>query len=344
MQNILLIFFLAMLCDSLKIFNESDLSLYKYHHTKEGFRNENLAVKQPGFDVMFPFIVRKLWDNLRQEENDLQRADNDIEIIKNNPGKPTVTWIGHSTLLVQLDGLNFLTDPLWSDKIGPGTPFDVRRMNLPGMDLADLPKIDFVLISHDHYDHLDKETIERLVRDESILFIVPLRVKEILQSWGVKNKIVELDWWDAIEYEGVKIVCTPAQHFSGRGLARNKILWASFCIIGKTKRFYYTGDSGYWKHFAQIGKEYGPFDLVALPIGAYVPKEIMQFMHLNPVKAVDAYLDLRGKCFVPIHYGTFPLSYEPYDEPPKLLRQTFKEKKINEENLLVLKLGETRGW
>lgn len=344
MLNLLTIFLLTMLCDSLKTNTDSNLTIYRYHHTKEGFRNENLAITQPGFKVMYPFIIQKLWDNITVNKFDLPRVINDGELLRNNREEPTITWIGHSTLLVQLDGVNILTDPVWSNSVGPGTPFDSPRMNQPGIKLDQLPNIDFVLLSHDHYDHLDRETIEHLAQNESTLFVVPLRVKKILEDWEVKNEIVELDWWDSTEYKGIKIVCTPAQHFSGRGLSRNTTLWASFCVMGKTKRFYYGGDSGYWKHFAQIGKEHGPFDLVAIPIGAYIPKEIMKYMHLDPVQAVDAYMDLRGKYFVPIHYGTFPLSYEPYDEPTKLLLGTIKKKNFNEKYIWILKLGETKGW
>jgi N-acyl-phosphatidylethanolamine-hydrolysing phospholipase D len=339
----ILILVIFMFIDSLKVSRDAAAPTYKYHHTKDGFRNENLAVRQPGFNTMFPFIARKLWDNLKENKFNLPYVENDGEIYKMNLTNPTLTWIGHSTLLLQFDGINFITDPVWSKRIGPVTPFDVPRLNKPGLEISKLPSIDFVIISHDHYDHLDKETVQILAKDTSTLFIVPLKVKEILSDWGVKN-IVELDWWDSYEYKGLTIICTPAQHFSGRGLKRNNTLWTSFCVIGKSKRFYYGGDSGYWKHFKQIGEKYGPFDLAAIPIGAYIPQEIMRYMHLTPAQAVDAYTDLRAVRFVPIHYGTYPLSEEPFDEPPKLLLETVKKKKLKEENFWILKLGEVKEW
>lgn len=332
---------MLLLPDSLKV--ERDKTVYKYHHTKDGFRNVNLAVRQPTFDVMFPFLLRRTTTNLKNPIYELPRIENVGNFLKENKSISTVTWVGHSTLLVQMDGVNFLTDPVWSEKIGPGTPFDSPRLNKPGLDIQKLPKIDFILISHDHYDHLDKKTILTLAQNPSVLFVVPLKVKGILDEWGVQN-VVELDWGDVFEYRTLKIYCTEAQHFSGRGLSRNKTLWASFCIIGNSKRFYYAGDSGYWKHFSEIGEKLGPFDLAALPIGAYLPPEIMKSMHLSPESAVKAYIDLKAKYFVPIHYGTFVLSDEPIDEPIRLLKEKVNEKNLKEDNFYILKLGETKRW
>lgn len=293
---------------------------------------------------MFPFIYRKLWNNLITTKYDLHRAVADYETLHGKQDFPTITWVGHSTLLVQIDSINFLTDPVWSTSVGPGTPFDPGRMNEPGIDIEMLPPIDFVLISHDHYDHLDHETIEILSKNKSMSIIVPLKVKDILEDWGITNKIIEMDWGDSIEVNGIKIVCTPAQHFSGRGLSRNKTLWVSYVVIGKTKRFYFSGDSGYWKHFKEIGDEFGPIDLAAIPIGAYLPTEIMKYMHLDPVTAVDAFIDLKANNFIPIHHGTFPLSDEPVEEPLELLKDTIKKNNLKEDNFWMLKLGETHRW
>jgi N-acyl-phosphatidylethanolamine-hydrolysing phospholipase D len=324
--------------------DEQNVPRYKYHHTEDGFRNENLAIKQPGFSAMFPFIFRKLWNNLTTTKYELPRDTVNYESLHREQDFPKITWVGHSTLLVQIDGRYFLTDPVWNSSIGPGSPFDPGRMNEPGIDIEKLPQIDFVLISHDHYDHLDQQTIEKLSENKSIQFIVPLKVKEILEGWGIRNKIIELDWWDSTEVKGLQIVCTPAQHFSGRSLSRNTTLWASFVVKGKTKKFYFAGDTGYWKHFKEIGDEFGPIDLAAIPIGAYVPKEIMKYMHLDPVNAVEAFIDLKANNLVPIHYGTFPLSDEPVEEPPRLLKETVGNKNLNEESFWLLRLGETRTW
>jgi N-acyl-phosphatidylethanolamine-hydrolysing phospholipase D len=268
----------------------------------------------------------------------------DIEALRRNHHNPTVTWIGHSTLLVQLDGVNLLTDPTWSERMGPlsGT-VGVRRFTPPGIALEDLPPIDVVLISHDHYDHLDQPTVLRLAEAFNPLFVVPLGIKEWLADRGITN-VVELDWSESTSVRGLHIVCAPAQHGSGRSLADGgKRLWASWAVIG-TKRFYFAGDSGYASHFEMIGEALGPFDLAALPIGSYTPRVIAKPVHMTPEEALQAWRDLRATDFIGIHWGTYKLAREPYDEPPQRIAAEVARLEIDPARIWLPKPGKTLDW
>ena len=268
----------------------------------------------------------------------------DVGALRRNRDAPTVTWVGHSTLLVQLDGVNFLTDPTWSLRLGPwsGT-VGVGRFTPPGLAFEDLPPIDFVLISHDHYDHLDEPTVRRLAQAFNPHFVVPLGIKTWLADRGITN-VSELDWSESITVKGLKIVCTPAQHGSGRALIDNgQRLWASWVVIG-SKRFYFGGDTGYSPHFAMIGEALGPFDLVALPIGSYTPRQIARPVHMSPEEALQASLDLRSTRFIGIHWGTFKLAREAYDEPPRRIAAEVARLQLDPRSIWLPKPGETLGW
>jgi L-ascorbate metabolism protein UlaG (beta-lactamase superfamily) len=259
-------------------------------------------------------------------------------------GVATVTWIGHSTLLIQLDGVSILTDPTWSDRVGPwsGT-VGVGRYTPPGVAFDDLPPIDVVLISHDHYDHLDEPTVRRLAARFRPRFVVPLGLKAWLEDRDVTN-VVELDWGAHTSWRGLTIVCAPAQHGSGRSLAdQARRLWASWVVVG-SKRFYFGGDTGYAAHFERIGEALGPFDLAALPIGSYSPPQIARPVHVSPEEALQAWQDLRATRFVAIHWGTFALARERYDEPPKRLARAVARRGIDRDAVWVLAPGETRRW
>jgi N-acyl-phosphatidylethanolamine-hydrolysing phospholipase D len=255
-----------------------------------------------------------------------------------------VTWIGHSTVLVQLDGVSFLTDPNWGQRSGPFSGLiGVRRYTPPGIALNDLPPIDFVLISHDHYDHLDEPTVRRLARTFDPLFIVPKGIKAWLADRDI-TRAVELDWGESVVVKGLTVVCTPAQHGGGRtAIDQGRRLWSSWAVLG-SKRFYFGGDTGYYRHFKQTGDALGPFDLAALPIGSYTPREIAKPVHISPEEAIQAALDLRAAHFVGIHWGTFALAREPYDEPPKRLTAEIERRHLDPAVAWVLRPGETRGW
>lgn len=225
-----------------------------------------------------------------------------------------VTWLGHSTSLVEMDGQIILTDPVFSDRASPFPFMGPKRfaVRLP-IALADLPDIDVVLISHDHYDHLDYPSIKALTNKTS-RFFVPLGVGGHLERWGVpKDKIVEMDWWEEQASGDLTLAATPARHFSGRWLTRNNTLWASWVIQGKRHRVFFGGDSGYFDGFKQIGEKYGPFDLTLLESGAY--NEAWSEIHMMPEETVQAHLDLQGKVLLPIHWGQFNLAMHSWIEP-----------------------------
>jgi L-ascorbate metabolism protein UlaG (beta-lactamase superfamily) len=228
-----------------------------------------------------------------------------------------VTWIGHSTLLIEIDGKRILTDPIWSKRCSPSTLFGPVRFHPPPIPLEDLPPIDAVLISHDHYDHLDKESVMSLAKTGT-LFVVPLGIGSHLEEWKIDpSQIVELDWWESFKTSdnGISLTATPARHFSGRGLTnRYSTLWASWVIIGSKHRVYFSGDTGPFPGFSEIGGKFGPFDVTLIKIAAY--DRAWPDIHLNPEQAVNAHIALNGKLLIPIHWGTFNLAYHDWFEPP----------------------------
>lgn len=295
--------------------------------------------------VTWPFFLRRAVTTITGREGFPEVVPNDGSFLRENAGHsiPTVTWIGHATLLVQMDHATFLTDPIWSERASPFDSVGPKRFVPTGVALEALPPIDFVLISHDHYDHLDVGTLRALAaRRAETRFVVPLENAATLREAGVAN-VTELDWGEEVEIAGLRIVCLPAQHWSGRGLTdRRRTLWASYAVLGPERSFYFGGDTGYFAGFAEIGAEHGPFDLAALPIGAYSPAEMMQLWHMTPEEALQAGRDVRAQRFLPIHYGTFDLSDEPPDEPPQRFRAAAAAAEMDPESLYVLRIGETR--
>ncbi|MCW2848320.1 MAG: putative secreted metallo-beta-lactamase superfamily protein [Marmoricola sp.] len=224
------------------------------------------------------------------------------------------TWLGHATVLLELEGRWVLTDPVWSERVSPSRTVGPRRNHPVPMPLADLPRLSAVLISHDHYDHLDTATIETLLRTQDMPFVVPLGIGEHLSRWGVPDdRIVELDWDQAHVVDGLTFTCTEARHFSGRSLGNNTTLWASWVLAGEQRRVFFGGDSGYTPAFAGIGERYGPFDLTILPIGAYDVR--WPDVHMDPAEAVQAHLELRGATLLPIHWATFDLAFHEWADP-----------------------------
>jgi L-ascorbate metabolism protein UlaG (beta-lactamase superfamily) len=228
-----------------------------------------------------------------------------------------VSWYGHATALVEVDGYRVLTDPIWSRRCSPSRTVGPERMHEVPVPLEALPALDAVIISHDHYDHLDMDTIVALARSQRAPFVVPLGVGAHLRKWHIpEHRIVELDWHESHTIGDLTLVCTPARHFSGRLLTRNTTLWASWVIIGPRHRAFFGGDTGYTKSFAEIGMDHGPFDISLLPVGAYHPA--WPDIHMNPEEAVRAHLDVAeaGKgLLLPIHWATFRLAPHPWAEP-----------------------------
>ena len=249
------------------------------------------------FGVRFPFMLRRIGGAFRTKPNPpALHADRTAHFRAGDPmsasgirGGPVAraTWIGHATLLVELDGVRFLTDPTWSDTASPLSFAGPRRFVPPGIDFDALPPIDFVVVSHDHYDHLDLGTLERLhARDPETWFYVPLGMSGLLENSGI-DRIKEFDWTDSVTHDGVVVHCLPAKHWSRRSLTdTHRRLWSSWAVVGPTRRFFFAGDTGLFEGFAEIGRAHGPFDLVAVPIGAYAPRKMMEESHMNPRRRI----------------------------------------------------------
>jgi L-ascorbate metabolism protein UlaG (beta-lactamase superfamily) len=227
-----------------------------------------------------------------------------------------VTWFGHASALAEVDGARVLFDPVWSERVSPSQELGPKRLHPAPVALDGLPPLDAVVVSHDHYDHLDMLTIREIAatRPETA-FVVPLGVGAHLEHWGVPaGRIVELDWDDEHEIAaGVRLVAAAAQHFSGRGFGRDRTLWASWVVAGPRHRAYYTGDSGYFPGYAEIGADHGPFDVTLVQIGAY--DRAWPGIHMTPEEGVAAHLDVQGGLLVPVHWGTFVLAMHPWAEP-----------------------------
>lgn len=230
-------------------------------------------------------------------------------------GRLRVTWINHATALVQMDGVNVLTDPIWSDRCSPVGWAGPERARPPGLRFEDLPPIDLVLISHNHYDHLDLPTLRRLAARDRPVILAGLGTRALLEAEGVPRS-ADLDWWQGADHGPLRITAVPAQHFSGRGLGdRDRTLWAGFVVQGPAGTVYFAGDTGWGPHFAQIAARFGPPRLALLPIGAYRPRWFMAPMHIDPEEAVRAHRLLGARTSVGIHWGTFPLADDGQHEP-----------------------------
>ena len=221
-------------------------------------------------------------------------------------------WLGHASVLLELDGVRIMTDPVLSDVVSP-IPIGPKRLHRPPIAIADLTGIDAVVVSHDHYDHLDMPTIQHLA-SRGTHFFVPLGIGAHLERWGVPAaQLHEMDWWDSADVRGVKIHCTPARHYSGRKRMDNSTLWSSWTIRGPQHSAYYSGDTGYAPHFAAARQRLGPVDLAILKVGAY--GDTWLDIHMDPESAVQAHLDLGARTMLPVHWATFNLSYHAWEEP-----------------------------
>ncbi|MEM0962943.1 MAG: MBL fold metallo-hydrolase [Bacteroidota bacterium] len=230
-----------------------------------------------------------------------------------------VTWFGHSTLLVELDSTRLLIDPVWGDRVSPSQFVGTRRFAPPPLALDDLPAVDAVLISHDHYDHLDVPTVRQLA-ERVPMWVVPLGLGAHLEAWGIPlDRITELDWWETTEAAGVTLVSTPARHFSGRFVTdRNATLWTGWAILGSDQRVWYSGDTALTPEFATVGERYGPFDLTLVESGAY--NAAWSDVHLGPEQAVAAHRMVRGRVLMPVHWGMFDLANHGWTEPAERVR------------------------
>lgn len=309
---------------------------------KGKYRN-NYSSERHGLSGALKWLWSSRGEYRQFKRVDFAKADNDPAFLKANRSEDTLTWVGHATFLIQLQGLNVLTDPVFSRRVSPFTFAGPERLAPLGLRLADLPAIDLVLISHNHYDHLDEAAVRALAKaNPDTRFVVPLGLRRWFLARGI-SQVVELDWWQAADLAAAKVTALPAQHFSGRGAHdRNATLWCSLLLEVAGRKVYFAGDTGYSKDFADIGAAHPDIDLALLPIGAYEPNWFMKSVHVNPEEAVKIFQDLGARHAAAMHWGTFRLTLEPLDEPPQRLRKALAGEGIADERFFVMQHGESR--
>ncbi|XP_066910760.1 N-acyl-phosphatidylethanolamine-hydrolyzing phospholipase D-like [Clytia hemisphaerica] len=364
------------LCRTLKMSTETTPSMesekYPLPKLEDGRFQFPWGEKRPGVhQVLWGFYKSKETSGIPSKQEldaiDAMKIQKlDTEKLFNPPSTNIqATWLGHASYLIQFAGINVIFDPVFGDRIGPATSYGVgqaRYRKCPVTDVSELPPIDIVCVSHDHYDHLDRTTVERLqaVHGDTIHWFLPLKFDDWMNSLGLKNVNVKtFNWWDEDNIEiknksgevKATIAFVPAQHWCLRGLTRkglfpssdeNTRLWGGWIVKSGGKTIYHAGDTGYCHIFKSIGERYGEIDLSLLPIGAYTPREVLKFQHINPEEAVMIHQDVRSKQSLGMHWGTFELTKEPYLEPPDRLKKAMEEKELNPEHFIALKHGETK--
>lgn len=323
------------------------------HHTPDGkFRSPWPGSELPGRRDLFRMMRERVAaGNIEPPRGTAFPVSTpDIVYPRADAGEFRATWIGHSSVLLQIGGLNVITDPVFSERASPVQWAGPRRVMAPGVGLHALPPIDVVLMSHNHYDHFDTSAVRHLAKaNQHAVFVAPLGVGALLKRCGAHH-VVELDWWQSAEVRGMTVSATPARHFSGRWLTdRNKTLWSGFALTHGNWRGYFVGDTAYHDQFADVGDKYGPFDFVMMPIGAYEPRWFMGRVHVDPAQAVQAFADVVSAhphatlpLMLGIHWGTFRLTDEPMDEPPRQTRELWSARGFAEDRLWVARFGETR--
>ncbi|MDR7332630.1 MBL fold metallo-hydrolase [Roseateles asaccharophilus] len=324
------------------------------HHRDDGFQN-NDADFQP---KSLADVLRWRWNASRlglppRPQAPIPTQAPDLAFIRANAGpaqQPAVTWVGHATVLAQLGGLSLLTDPIFSERASPFSFAGPKREQPPGVALRELPHVDAVLVSHNHYDHLDLPSCRALSRQPggSPLYVVPLGLKAWFEARGIR-RVVELDWWQETRLDGVDIALVPARHWSARGLNdRMKTLWGGFAVFAPDCQLFFAGDTGYSRDFADIRARYaerqreGGFDIALIPIGAYEPRWFMADQHVNVEEALKMHADLGAKRSLGVHWGTFELTDEPLDEPPRQLARQRAELGLADDAFFTLAVGGTR--
>lgn len=319
----------------------------KDHHTPDGFRDPEVEAGRA--------TLRDIWDWKREARREgkpyppgspTPRVEPDLDRIVGT--ETSATFIGHSTVLLRVGGVTVLTDPIFSERASPFSFLGPKRVLPPGIEIEKLPPIDVVLISHGHYDHLDRASVRRLHRryGSRTLFVAPLGVGSLLRRWGISN-VVELDWWESHTYRGLDLTLTPARHWSARSFHdRNRMLWGGFAAFADSFSFYFAGDSGYGSHFLETRQRLAPrerngvlFDLALMPIGAYEPRRIMKEHHMNPEEAVAAHREIGARRSIAIHWGCFQLTDEALDEPPIRLADARTEAGLADSDFVALPVG-----
>ena len=330
------------------------------HHRPQGFQNNYTTFEPKSLIELIRWQLDAARNGLPPPPGSpIAQVAADLALIRANAiagsaMQPAVTWIGHASVLAQLGGINLITDPIFSERASPVGFAGPQRHQSPGVALIDLPRLDAVLISHNHYDHLDEMSVRALNAQAGgpPLFVVPLGMKRWLAEEGIR-RVVELDWWQshkvATPLGEAEVVLTPVQHWSARGLNdRLATLWGGFAVFAPDFHLFFAGDTGYSRDFADIRARFAErqhgagFDLALLPVGGYEPRWFMAQQHINPTEAVQIHLDLAARRSLGVHWGTFELTDEALDAPPKALARALEEKGLTEEQFFVLAVGETR--
>ena len=319
-----------------------------HHKRAGGYRNPWPGSQPRGLGGLLRWTIQRVAARLRGKSREGRRVEFPITTPSFAPGSAgrdalRVTWIGHSTLVLQLGATTVLVDPVWSERASPVGFAGPRRIVPAPIRLERLPPVDVVIHSHDHYDHLDAATVRALARAHpQARWVAPLGVGARLTPLGVAQ-VAELDWWETTRAGAAEVTCAPAQHFSGRGVGdRDSTLWGSFAIAAGGWRVFYAGDTGLHSEFAGIARRLGPFDLAIVPIGAYEPRWFMRPVHMDPDEAVAAAIALDAPVTVGVHWGTFRLTDEPLDEPPTRAMRAWAARGISGRELWILRHGETR--
>ncbi len=327
------------------------------HHTPSGFRNNHTGFDDKGLGELLRWRMAALRDDLPpRPAHPVPSVAPDLAFLHANAAagpamQPALTWIGHATMLAQFGGVTLITDPMFSQRASPLEVLGPQRAQPPALQPPQLPRLDLVLISHNHYDHLDDASVRALNAQSGgpPLFLVPLGIGPWLAGRGITN-VVELDWWQSHRVGALEVVLTPAQHWSGRNLTdRMATLWGGFAVFAPDFHFFYAGDTGYSKDFAEIRERLatrqrggGGFDVALIPIGAYEPRWFMAEQHVDPEEAVRVHRDLGAKVSVGVHWGSFELSDEALDAPPQALAAARAAHGVAADRFFVMAIGETR--
>lgn len=318
------------------------------HHIENGFRNPTGSPVYEGstLDTIRAYTDRT-WESITGYRPTLTpefilAPDHVRRGLEEVRGSDSLTWLGHATFLIELGGKTILTDPFLSDYATGSPPFGPQRATPPALAVEELPPVDILLVSHNHYDHLDAPTIEALAGKERIHVVVPLGLGAFFTQRGY-TRVSELDWYEVVVADGISVRALPSIHGSGRSLFdRDETLWAGFLLGDGRRKVYFAGDTGYGPVFAEIGRRFGPVDHALVPIGVYEPRRRMKSRHVDPGEALMIGRDLGAGTIVGMHWGTIRLSDEAFEEPPRRFRRVARERGLADDKVWIMKIGESR--